>query len=176
LKSTAFYDPMVLPNKWSWVMNTLSRLSRPLIALGIALLAMSCLASSGDPDSLSRFARDRGDPPDWYMNPPVSDKYIYAVGWSGPTYKPSKARDQALKRAISTLASYASSHVRNETVISQDMNRTQAISLTDVNVEGRISGFTIVAERPIFDDGKNRSPPGTIYILIRIPREKLVLR
>jgi hypothetical protein len=110
------------------------------------------------------------------MNPPISDRYIYAVGWSGPTYKPSKAREQALKRAISTLASYARSHIKNETVISQDMNKTKAISLTDVNVEGFISGFTIVAERPIFDTGKNRSPPGTIYILIRIPKEKLELR
>ncbi|MHC4941902.1 MAG: hypothetical protein ACYTG7_02675 [Planctomycetota bacterium] len=157
-------------------MRKRSRLSRILTVLCLASLALGCLTSSSDPDSPSRFARDRSDPPDWYMNPPISDRYIYAVGWSGPTYKPSKAREQALKRAISTLASYARSHIKNETVISQDMNKTKAISLTDVNVEGFISGFTIVAERPIFDTGKNRSPPGTIYILIRIPKEKLELR
>ncbi|MBU0754038.1 MAG: hypothetical protein KJ645_02795 [Planctomycetes bacterium] len=110
------------------------------------------------------------------MNPPQSEKYIYAVGWSGPTYKPSKAREQALKRAISTLASYAKSQISNQMLITQDMNKTNAISLTDVEVNGAIEGFNIVAERIIFDDGKNRSPPGTVYILLRIPKEDLKLR
>ena len=147
-----------------------------LIALLVCIWCFTgCLAPT-HPDDPTRFARDTSDPPEWYMNPPLSENYIYAVGWSGPTYKPSKARDQALKRAISTLASYAKSHIKNEMLISQDQDRSRSISLTDVQVSGVISGFKIVAERMIFDDGKNRSPPGTVYILLRIPKEDLKLR
>lgn len=143
--------------------------------LAVLLLVAVTGCATLDPDSPESFRNDTSDPPGWYSNPPISNAFIYAAGWSRPTYKPSKARDQALKRAVSTLASYAKTFIRSETVISQDMNRTDAISLINADVEGSISNFSIVAERLILGREKGKSPPGTVYILIRIPKSELKL-
>jgi hypothetical protein len=143
--------------------------------MAVLLLVAVSGCTALDPDSPQRFANDTSDPPGWYQNPPISNDYIYAAGWSRPTYKPSKARQQALNRAVSTLAAYARTHIKSETVISQDMDRTEAVSLINADVEGRISGYTIVAERLILGRESGKSPPGTVYILIRIPKSDLWL-
>ena len=137
------------------------------------LLPLAC--ASTNPDGTD-FSDDRSIPPGWAISPPQSDEYIYAVGWSGKTHKPSKSREQALTRAVKLLAAQAEIYIRNEMVLWQDMNRViSSDSLTESAITGKIKGFTIVAERQCF--GKDVPPnlQGSTYILIRIPKSELRL-
>jgi hypothetical protein len=45
--------------------------------------------------------------------------------------------------------------------------------LTETEIKGKISGFTIVAEHRCFEGGGHKSRPGSTYILIRIPKSEL---
>lgn len=144
-----------------------------LLALSAGLLFPSgCAAPNPDEPDLSG---DDACPPAWAVHPPQSDTYIYAVGWSGRTYRPSKAREQALQRAVAMLAAQAMTYVKNEAVLWQDKDRVIASdSLTETQVNGVVKGFTIVAERRCEGPDVPESLRGSVYILIRIP--KAVLR
>jgi hypothetical protein len=138
----------------------------------LIVMAAGCLAP--DPGSPA-YLKDNSCPPRWYSQPPQSEEYIYAVGWSGPTYKPSKAREQALTRAVSRLASQAETFIRSQMVISEDMNRVTALQLTESDIQGKIRGFNVFAEHRCFEGGQHESRPGSVYILIGIPKSELKL-
>ena len=130
--------------------------------------------ASGDPDSFYYSPDDTSCPPDWYTNPPKSDKFIYAVGWSGPTLRPSKSREQALTRALARLAQQAETHIKSQMVIRQDMNRvTYSDSLTTSDINAKVKGFTIVAEVTSQEGEGPLDRPGSTFVLIRIPKSNL---
>ena len=140
----------------------------------LLLLAAACTATQGGDE---RFRNDDSCPPRWYLNPPQDNDYIYAVGWSDRTYKPSKSREQALTRAISMLAAQARVYIKSQMFIRQNLNGvTYSDQITESEIEGRIQGFTIVAEHRCFDDGKHKNAAGATYILIRIPKSQLVMQ
>ena len=116
----------------------------PCVAVLLLVAVTGC--ATLDPDSPERFRNDTSDPPDWYSNPPISNVYIYAAGWSRATYKPSKARDQALKRAVNTLASFAKTYIRSETVISQDMNRDHILEETGADAALETTDFVFIQD------------------------------
>ena len=139
----------------------------------LAAFALGCASTGGG--SLD-FSNDTACPPGWAVNPPQDEEYIYAVGWSGKTHRPSKAREQALTRAVAMLAAQAEIYIRNEMTVWQDMNKViSADSLTESEITGKIQGFTIVAERYCLGEDVPQSLEGSTYILIRIPKSRLAL-
>lgn len=130
--------------------------------------------ASNDPDSFYYTPSDTSCPPSWYTTPPKSSKYLYAVGWSGPTYRPSKSREQALTRAVARLAQQVETHIKNQMVIRQNLDRvTYSDSLTTSDINAKIKGFTIVAEVASQEGDGPMNRPGSTYILIRIPKSDL---
>ena len=144
-----------------------------LLAVLAVVFGAACAAprSGHEPD----FSHDTAWPPEWAVHPPQSDEYIYAVGWSGKTYRPSKAREQALQRAVAILAAQARIYVKNQMVIWQDKDRVIASdSLTESEIQGAVEGFTIVAERRGIGKNVPERHRGSVYILVRIPKETLL--
>ena len=137
------------------------------------VLAAGCVST--DPDSID-FSKDTSIPPGWAVSPPQSDVYIYAVGWSGKTHKPSQSREQALTRAVAILAAQAEIYIKNEMVLWQDKDRVRSSdSLTESQIKGNLKGFTIVAERLCFGRNIPKNLEGSTYILVRIPKSELRL-
>ena len=144
----------------------INRFSISSFFLFLAVCLPGCASTgSGSGD----FSSDTACPPGWAVNPPQDEKYLYAVGWSGKTHRPSKSREQALIRA--------EIHIKNQMVLWQDMNRVIASdSLTESEVRGKIQGFTIVAERLCYGEDVPENLVGSTYILIRISKSRLKLR
>lgn len=121
-------------------------------------------------------------PPDWYMEPPKDDAYIYAVGWSGPTHKPSQSREQALTRAMAFLSAQVKVHIKQELVVTQDWDGIQEVSqLTERFIDSKIKGAEIVYEHACFNDGKHvsrdartKDPGGSTYILVKLAKAGLL--
>ena len=148
--------------------------SQVLVPLVFFAVLYSGCASPGAGDGPD-FSHDTAWPPAWAVHPPQSDAYIYAVGWSGRTYRPSKAREQALQRAVAILAAQARIYVKNQMVMWQDKDRVIASdSLTESRIQGKVEGFTIVAERRGVGKDVPESDRGSVYILIRIPKKDLL--
>lgn len=152
----------------------ISVISAFLLLAVFAIQGCGIIGPSLDPDSREFFEKDKTIPPGWATNLPQSDIYYYAVGWSGPCYKPSKTRDQAIERAIQKLAGIAKTHVKNQSVLWEDKDKVRASdSLTDISIEGIVSGAEVVAERYVLDDKVKTIRPGTVYVLMRIPKSEL---
>ncbi len=121
-------------------------------------------------------------PPEWYKIPPNDGDYLYAVGWSGPTHKPSRSREQALTRAMAFLSAQVKVHIKQELVVTQDWDGIQEVSqLTERFIDSKIKGAEIVAEHACFNDGKHSSrdprtknPGGSTYILVRLAKSGLL--
>jgi len=115
-------------------------------------------------------------PPEWYTNLPQAEGYIYAVGYSDPTYIESDAVGNAEMAARSEFARVKKSHVRNigEYYSSDSGSFGEERSVVESDTD--ITGAEVVKKHVCDDSWRHEYSVGTCFILMRIEESRLFTR
>jgi hypothetical protein len=115
-------------------------------------------------------------PPDWYFDKPADDNYRYAVGKSDPTYVETKAKELAMKSALSDLAWQKSVWVMSlgeyRSTDTGAAGAEKSAHYSEVDIEGA----ELVEEHWCDGSWGHQYPKGTYFVLVRIEKSRLLAR
>ena len=108
--------------------------------------------------------------PEWVNNPPINERYYYAVGRSGPLIPVNDAWEQAKERGRAEIGRYIVSHIKSSFTSIQSTGGDYEDEIVETLSDTKLN-YTEVVSQWHDVDGINGNK-NHFYVLIRIERSK----
>ncbi|MEZ5963216.1 MAG: hypothetical protein R3F56_05140 [Planctomycetota bacterium] len=115
-------------------------------------------------------AGTQADPPDWIYNPPMEDGYLHGIGSYVGALHSEDNQGYAMEQARAMLSRSLRSRVVNLT------NVRDSEASSDIHSETLVSSEYVLQNSELvntwIDYGGQTGRPGTVWVLMRIPRDQ----